>query len=61
MFVTFVQQGFIKLIAVKQFLMLQKISILDRCCCFELSIHKRILKSVFQQFQTKNISFQQKH
>jgi len=43
MFVTFVQQGFIKLIAVKQFLMLQKISILDRCCCFELYIHKRIL------------------
>ncbi|MDN8907574.1 hypothetical protein Q0O77_14770, partial [Staphylococcus aureus] len=31
-------------VTVKTFIMLQKISISNKCCSFELSIHQRILK-----------------
>jgi len=43
---TFILQGCIKLIksAVKTCIMLQTISISNKCCSFELSIHQRILK-----------------
>ncbi len=34
------------IVTIKTFIMLQKISILNRCCCFELSIQLWILKKI---------------
>ncbi len=42
-------------VPVKTFLMLQKISILNKCCSFELSIHLWILKNKMHHGFHKNI------
>ncbi len=50
-----IQQGCIKLTQrdSKTVITLQKISISNKCCSFELSIHQRILKKIYITVSTK--------
>jgi len=43
-------------VTVKTFVTLQTISVLNKCCTFELSIHQRALKNIYHGFFTKILS-----